>query len=112
MQMANRQEITIRNLVPGDVITLSAGDMIPADVRILTAKDLFVSQAALTGESLPVEKFTKQSKADVNEALELENIGFMGSNIVSGSALAVVLATGKNTFFGALADKVVAQNVG
>ncbi len=111
MQVANRHEVTIRSLVPGDVITLSAGDMIPADVRILTAKDLFVSQAALTGESLPVEKFTKQSKADVNEALELENIGFMGSNIVSGSALAVVISTGKNTFFGALADKVVAQNV-
>lgn len=111
MQMANRSEITIKNLVPGDVITLSAGDMIPADVRILSAKDLFVSQAALTGESLPVEKFALQNEKNVNEALELQNIGFMGTNIVSGSALAVILATGKNTFFGALADKVIKQDV-
>lgn len=109
-QMENRAEVTIKHLVPGDVITLSAGDMIPADVRILTAKDLFVSQAALTGESLPVEKYAVQSKLDINDALELENIGFMGTNIVSGTALAVVLTTGKSTFFGALADKVVAQN--
>lgn len=110
MQMANRVEIPIKNLVPGDVITLSAGDMIPADVRIISAKDLFVSQAALTGESLPVEKFAEQKEADVIDALELNNIGFMGSNIVSGSALAVVLTTGRNTFFGSLADKVIAQD--
>ncbi len=111
MQMANRAEIPIKNLVPGDVITLSAGDMIPADVRVLTAKDLFVSQAALTGESLPIEKFSKQGKENISDALELENIGFMGTNVVSGSALAVVLTTGKNTLFGSLADKVVAQDV-
>lgn len=110
-QMENRVEISIKNLVPGDVITLSAGDMIPSDVRILTAKDLFVSQAALTGESLPVEKFAEQKEANVTDALELQNIGFMGSNIVSGTALAVVLTTGKSTFFGALADKVIAQDV-
>lgn len=111
MQIANRVEIPIKNLVPGDVITLSAGDMIPADVRVLTAKDLFVSQAALTGESLPIEKFPTQKKAKVKEALELENIGFMGTNVVSGSALAVVITTGKNTFFGSLANKVIAQNI-
>ncbi len=109
-QMENRVEITIKNLVPGDVITLSAGDMIPADVRILTAKDLFISQAALTGESLPVEKFAKQSKENVKDVLELENIGYMGTNVVSGSALAIVLTTGKNTFFGSLADKVIASD--
>lgn len=109
-QMENRVEIAIKNLVPGDVITLSAGDMIPADVRILTAKDLFISQAALTGESLPVEKFAKQSKENVKDVLELENIGYMGTNIVSGSALAIVLTTGKNTFFGSLADKVIASD--
>ncbi|TXI93902.1 MAG: magnesium-translocating P-type ATPase [Neisseriales bacterium] len=109
-QMENRVEIAIKNLVPGDVITLSAGDMIPADVRILTAKDLFISQAALTGESLPVEKFAKQSKENVKDVLELENIGYMGTNVVSGSALAIVLTTGKNTFFGSLADKVIASD--
>lgn len=110
-KIANKVEIPIKNLVPGDVITLSAGDMIPSDVRILTAKDLFVSQAALTGESLPVEKFAEQKEADVVDALELQNIGFMGSNVVSGSAIAVVLTTGRCTFFGALADKVIAQDV-
>ncbi len=110
-QMTNRSEVAIRNLVPGDVITLSAGDMIPADVRILSAKDLFVSQAALTGESLPVEKFATQSELNVNDALELKNIGFMGTNIVSGSALAVIVAIGKNTFFGSLADRVIKQDV-
>lgn len=109
-QMENRVEIAIKSLVPGDVITLSAGDMIPADVRILTAKDLFISQAALTGESLPVEKFAKQSKENVKDVLELENIGYMGTNVVSGSALAIVLTTGKNTFFGSLADKVIASD--
>ncbi|MBP7846913.1 MAG: HAD-IC family P-type ATPase, partial [Burkholderiales bacterium] len=111
LQMANQIELAIKNLVPGDVITLSAGDMVPADVRILKAKDLFVSQSALTGESLPVEKFAIQAHANVTDALELENIAYMGTNIVSGSALAVVLTTGKYTFFGSVADKIVAQDV-
>jgi Mg2+-importing ATPase len=110
-KIENHNEIPIKLLVPGDVIRLSAGDMIPSDVRILTAKDLFVSQAALTGESLPVEKYAEQKEANVKEALELQNIGFMGSNVVSGSALAVVLSTGSKTFFGALADKVIAEDV-
>lgn len=111
LQMENRIEMAIKNLVPGDVITLSAGDMVPADVRILKAKDLFVSQSALTGESLPVEKFSTQGHANVIDALELENIAYMGTNIVSGSALAVVLTTGRHTFFGSVADKIVAQDV-
>ena len=111
LQMANQIELAIKNLVPGDVITLSAGDMVPADVRILKAKDLFVSQSALTGESLPVEKFAIQAHANVTDALELENIAYMGTNIVSGSALALVLTTGKYTFFGSVADKIVAQDV-
>lgn len=110
-KIENHTEISIKNLVPGDVIRLSAGDMIPADVRILTAKDLFVSQAALTGESLPVEKYAEQKDSNVKDAMELQNIGFMGSNIVSGAALAVVLTTGSSTFFGALADKVIAEDV-
>ena len=107
---STRQEVAIKELVPGDVIALSAGDMIPADIRILTAKDLFVSQAALTGESLPIEKFAKQIHVG-NDALEMSNIGFMGTNIVSGTALAMVIAIGKKTIFGALADKVVKQAV-
>lgn len=104
---ANKLEIAIRDIVPGDIVTLSAGDLIPADVRIIAAKDLFISQAALTGESLPLEKFATQSKPNVKECIDLENIGFMGTNVVSGSATALVVATGKNTIFGSLADKVL-----
>jgi len=98
-------EIPLARLVPGDVVTLSAGDMIPADVRILSAKDLFISQAALTGESLPVEKFAAPSSPGTTP-LELANIGFMGTNVISGTALAVVAATGRNTYFGSIATTV------
>ncbi len=108
---ANKIEIPIRELVVGDIITLSAGDLISADVRILLAKDLFVSQASLTGESLPSEKFALQSKANVENMLELENIGFMGTNVVSGTATAIVIAVGKNTIFGSLAKKVTTHGV-
>lgn len=103
-------ELPIQYLVPGDVILLSAGDMIPADCRILTAKDLFVSQAAMTGESMPVEKFPAQQDTAMNNALELENIVFMGTNVVSGSARAVVVSTGIQTYFGALAHRVTATD--
>ena len=103
-----KTEIAIKLLVPGDVVLLSAGDMIPADLRILSAKDLFVSQSAMTGESMPVEKFAAQRVADVGNAIELDNILFMGTNVVSGSAKAVVIATGGNTYFGALAQRVTA----
>ena len=107
---ARRVELPIRQLVPGDVIVLSAGDMIPADCRILTAKDLFVSQAAMTGESMPVEKFVGQRDAGAINPLELDNILFMGTNVVSGAATAVVLSTGNNTYFGALASRVTATD--
>ena len=103
-------ELPIQYLVPGDVILLSAGDMIPADCRILTAKDLFVSQAAMTGESMPVEKFPVQKDTAINNTLELENIVFMGTNVVSGSARAVVVSTGIQTYFGALAHRVTATD--
>ena len=87
---ARRIELPIKQLVPGDVVVLSAGDMIPADSRVLSAKDLFVSQAAMTGESMPVEKFARQRDPKVVNPLELDNILFMGTNVVSGSATAVV----------------------
>ncbi|HYA65989.1 MAG TPA: magnesium-translocating P-type ATPase, partial [Burkholderiaceae bacterium] len=105
-----RVEIPIKRLVPGDVIALSAGDMLPADVRLLSAKDLFVSQAAMTGESLPVEKFAELRSAPGSNPLELENLAFMGTNVVSGSALAVVVTTGDRTYFGALAQRVTATD--
>jgi P-type Mg2+ transporter len=107
---ARRVEIPIRDLVPGDVIMLSAGDMIPADCRVLSAKDLFVSQAAMTGESLPVEKFAARHNSAAATPFELENLLFMGTNVVSGSATAVVINTGNRTYFGALAARVIATD--
>ena len=108
----NGKEYPLRVLVPGDIVRLSAGDMIPADVRILSARDLFVSQSVLTGESLPVEKYDTlgavvqkqagQSEEVFTSPLELSNIGFMGTNVVSGTALAVVLSTGDRTYIGGM----------
>jgi Mg2+-importing ATPase len=105
---ARRAEVPINMLVPGDVVLLSAGDMIPADVRILGSKDLFISQAAMTGESIPVEKFPENRHASGTNPIEFDNICFMGSNVVSGTARAVVVTTGNQTYFGALATKVTA----
>jgi len=103
-------EVAVKQLVPGDLVVLSAGDMIPGDCRVLSAKDLFVSQAAMTGESLPVEKFVRQRDTDTSNPLELENILFMGTNVVSGAATAVVVSTGNSTYFGALAQRVTATD--
>ncbi len=100
----------IQLLVPGDIILLAAGDMVPADCRLLSAKDLFVSQAAMTGESLPVEKFATHKGNGTASALELDNLVFMGTNIVSGSACAVVVHTGSQTYFGALAQRVTSTD--
>lgn len=107
---AYRVELPIRLLVPGDVILLSAGDMIPADCRILTAKDLFVAQAAMTGESMPVEKFVRLRTTENHSPLDLDNIVFMGTNVVSGAATAVVLNTGFHTYFGALTRRVTSTD--
>ena len=109
-QTGQRQEVALRDLVPGDVVVLSAGDMIPADCRVLTAKDLFVAQAAMTGESMPVEKFALQHDPNALNPLELDNILFMGTNVVSGSARVLVLKTGNNSYFGALARRVTATD--
>ncbi|WP_447749213.1 magnesium-translocating P-type ATPase [Pseudomonas nicosulfuronedens] len=105
-----RVEVPIRELVPGDVLWLSAGDMVPADVRLLSAKDLFVGQAALTGESLPVEKFAQLRDARQSNPLERDSLCFMGTTVVSGSALAVVVGTGTRTYFGSLAERVIASD--
>nr|WP_092400791.1 magnesium-translocating P-type ATPase [Candidatus Ichthyocystis sparus] len=99
-------DLPIHDLVPGDTIRLTAGDMIPADVRILHAKDLFVNQSSMTGESMPIEKFAYlTSDTDHETFLDLDNICFMGTNVVSGSAIAIVLTTGKQTYFGTLAHR-------
>jgi len=97
-------ELPMAQLVPGDVVQLSAGDMIPADGRLLAAKDLFVNQAAMTGEALPVEKQAgAAAPGEGHDPLALPNLVFMGSNVVSGSATMLVLNTGARTFFGTLA---------
>ncbi len=102
-------ELALKLLVPGDIIRLAAGNMVPADVRVLTAKDLFLNQAALTGESLPVEKKANPASADVQNPLELQDICFLGSDVESGSATAVVIHTGDQTYFGSLATSIVGQ---
>ncbi|HEV7166299.1 MAG TPA: magnesium-translocating P-type ATPase [Gammaproteobacteria bacterium] len=101
---AVRKQVPLDELVPGDLVQLSAGDMIPADVRLLSAKDLFINQAALTGESLPVEKSATAIEEATGSPLDLPNLCFMGTNVVSGTAIAIVVMTGANTYFGALAS--------
>ena len=109
---ARRRELPMDELVPGDVIYLSAGDMIPADVRLLSAKDLFVSQSALTGEAMPVEKYDSATAPDVApSAPGLPTICLMGTNVLSGIATAVVVTTGNRTIIGGMARELVGQRV-
>ena len=102
-------EVPLEDIVPGDVVILAAGSLIPADLRVLSAKDFFVTQSALTGESMPVEKNAETSQPAGRTPFEFSNACFMGSNVLSGSARAVVLTTGKRTYFGALAEKLLAK---
>ena len=109
---ARRREIPMDELVPGDIVYLSAGDMVPADVRLLSAKDLFVSQSSLTGEALPVEKLDRPVRPDGALGLtDLPSICFMGTNVVSGTATAVVAATGSRTSIGSMAKGLLGQRV-
>jgi Mg2+-importing ATPase len=105
------REIALRDLVPGDIIQLSAGDMIPGDVRVLSSKDLFVSQGSLTGESLPVEKDHDPEAQTVTSPTELKNICFMGTSVQSGTATATVVTTGPNTYFGTMASSITGERV-
>jgi P-type Mg2+ transporter len=106
-----RKQVPIDELVPGDLVQLSAGDMIPADVRLLSAKDLFINQSALTGESLPVEKDSRAVEQAAGSPLDLPNLCFMGTNVVSGTAIAVVVMTGASTYFGSLASTLGTERV-
>jgi P-type Mg2+ transporter len=113
------REVPIQELVPGDVVRLSAGDLVPADVRLISSRDLFVSQAALTGEALPVEKrdtlgllaekSTDRASCRHGDQFELANICFLGTNVVSGTATAVVVATGAHTYFGSFARSLAGK---
>jgi Mg2+-importing ATPase len=107
MQDGGKKEVALKDIVPGDLIFLSAGDMVPADVRLITAKDLFVSQAALTGESMPTEKNADVVDSSQTDVLSMPNLCFLGTNVATGSATAVVVQTGKETYFGALASSIV-----
>lgn len=103
-------EVDIKELVPGDIIFLSAGDMIPADCRIIQSKDLFIIQSMLTGESMPVEKSSRSANDSADKSpLELYNICFMGTNVVSGTATAIIVNTGSQTYFGALSKSIVGK---
>ncbi|MCL1986165.1 MAG: magnesium-translocating P-type ATPase [Betaproteobacteria bacterium] len=96
-------EIPLEDVVAGDIISLAAGDMVPADVRILSCKDLFISQSALTGESEPVEKFSAVHEFDHSDPLHLDNLAFIGTNVISGTATCLAIAVGDNTVLGSLA---------
>ena len=102
-------EIALDQLVPGDLVRLSAGDMIPADLRLISAKDLFVNQAALTGEAMPSEKSALPVIGETADPFDLSNLCFMGASVVSGYGVGVIVHTGAKTYFGQLADQIAGQ---
>ncbi|HEY6229311.1 MAG TPA: magnesium-translocating P-type ATPase, partial [Verrucomicrobiae bacterium] len=105
------KEIPLRQLVPGDIVKLACGDMIPGDVRLISAKDLFVIQATLTGESLPVEKIDAPDTREKVSTIERNNLCFLGTSVESGSATAVIVATGAQTYFGKVARSLAGQPI-
>ena len=109
VRLGQERELPLREIVPGDVVRLSAGDMVPADVRVVAAKDLFVTQSALTGESLPVEKSEHPDCRGNCSPLDLANLCFLGTSVESGAATAVVVATGARTYFGSMAESLVEE---
>jgi len=98
-------ETDVAAIVPGDIVHLAVGDLVPADLRLLESKDLFVNQASLSGESLPADKHHRPPAADADSAFDLNNLCYMGSHVVSGTAQGVVLCTGARTFFGQVAGE-------
>ncbi len=103
------KELPLGHLVPGDLVRLAAGDMIPADLRLVSCKDLFVIQSSLTGESLPVEKFDAQEGGKTRSALELKNTCFLGTSVESGAATGVIVETGFKTYLGSMAQSMTGQ---
>jgi len=106
LEVSEKREIPLDEIVVGDIVHLAAGDIIPADVRFLRAKDLFISQASLTGESEPVEKFSEGISGKAANPLELNNLAFMGSTVISGAATALVIAVGDSTELGGIAGRL------
>ena len=111
MRNGQAREIPLRDLVPGDVVKLCAGDMVPGDVRLIAAKDLFVIQATLTGESLPVEKHDAPDSREHVSTIERANLRFLGTSVETGSATAVIVATGRHTSFGKVAHSLTGRQV-
>jgi len=105
------REVPLDQLVPGDMIRLAAGDMIPADIRLISCKDLFIIQSSLTGESLPVEKFDTIEENGAKSLLELKNVCFLGTSVESGAATGVVVETGLKTYLGGMASSIIGQVV-
>lgn len=106
-----KKEIELDEVVVGDIIHLAAGDMIPADMRIIQAKDLFISQSALTGESMTVEKYSDPCVDSCDTLTEVPNLAFMGTNVISGSATGIVVNTGDDTVFGDMAKSITDKPV-
>jgi Mg2+-importing ATPase len=111
VRAGQQREIPLRELVPGDIVKLCSGDMIPGDVRLISAKDLFVIQATLTGESLPVEKSDGPDSREKVSTIERNNLCFLGTSVESGAATAVIIATGVQTYFGKVARSLAGQQV-
>ncbi len=109
MRDGEAKEIPLAQIVPGDIVRLAAGDMIPADVRLVASKDLFVIQSSLTGESLPVEKFDAPQDGSARSPLEAQNLCFLGTSVESGSGTAIVVNTGFNTYLGGMAGLITTQ---
>jgi P-type Mg2+ transporter len=106
-----KKEVPLKDIIPGDILFLAAGDMVPADVRVIVCKDLFVSQSSLTGESEPCEKYDKPEERNSSSPLEFSNLAFMGSTVVSGSATCIVLAIGSSTCFGSMAKAITGRQI-
>jgi Mg2+-importing ATPase len=104
------REIPLGHLVPGDVVHLAAGDMVPADLRLVSCKDLFVIQSALTGEAFPVEKFDAPEPESAGSALDLNNVCFLGTSVESGTAVGVIVATGLETYLGSMSSAMARQD--
>ena len=103
------QEIKRHEVVPGDIVRVSAGDMIPADAKLLESRDLYVQQAALTGESMPAEKNARTASGDAPPSADQPNFVFLGTSVVSGIGTALILETGPRTAFGAIAERLVTR---
>jgi Mg2+-importing ATPase len=104
-----KKDVHLKDVVPGDIVLLSAGDIIPADLRLISAHDLYINQAALTGESLPVEKSVTKAVDPTKNPFEIPNICFLGSSVQVGSATAVAILTGRSTYFGSLAASILGE---